>query len=296
MEMIAKDTFFYTTTTLNCRGQLVDLSSPGVMGILNLSPDSFYDGGRYSNEKEILNQVEKLLGEGSLMIDVGASSSRPGAIRISAQEESELLLPAVKSIVSEFPEALLSIDTCYSEVAASCVDLGAAIINDISGGAFDAKMIETVAALKVPYVLMHMQGEPETMQKNPTYNNIVQDVMDYMSAKIAQLKNHGVHDIIIDPGFGFGKTLKHNFELVNALSEFRMLGFPVLVGFSRKSMIGKVLGIPTDAALNGTTVLNTIALMKGVSILRVHDVQAAMEAIRLFSFSRKSIEKQFPSN
>jgi len=278
---MAKDTFLNRKITLNLKGELLDLSRPSVMGILNLTPDSFYGTSRISSVDQALERVETCLEEGAKFIDIGAYSSRPGADEVSTDEELARIIPAVAAISKRFPEARLSIDTFRAKVARESIGAGAHLINDISGGELDEQMFETVAALKVPYILMHMQGTPQTMQQDPVYHNIGLDVVDYFENKINTLKHMGVNDIILDPGFGFAKTIAHNYELLNHLQNLDIFGLPLLVGFSRKSMIYKFLGITPETALNGTTVLNTLALQKGVSILRVHDVKAAMECIAL---------------
>ncbi|WP_242203716.1 dihydropteroate synthase [Aestuariivivens insulae] len=267
--------------TINCKGQLVDLSSPKVMGILNVTPDSFYDGGAYKNEKTILGQVEKMLNEGASFVDIGAYSSRPGADFVSEAEELKRILPIVKSILNKFPNTLLSIDTFRSTVAKQCIEAGAALVNDISAGKLDENMLPTLANLQVPYIMMHMRGTPQTMQQHTHYNNLVKDILFYFSERIAAATALGIIDVIIDPGFGFAKTLEQNFELLNQLELFNMIEKPLLVGVSRKSMIYKALNTSAQEALNGTTVLNTVALQKGASILRVHDVKEAMECIKL---------------
>ncbi|MCX6230029.1 MAG: dihydropteroate synthase [Bacteroidetes bacterium] len=258
-----------------------------VMGILNITDDSFYDGGQHVTVTAALKHCAKMLDEGAAIIDIGASSTRPGAQLMSATEEAVKLLPVITAIRNEFPEAIISVDTYHASVAEMAVDNGAGIINDISGGEFDPGMFTTIARLKVPYVLMHIKGRPENMQQNPVYNNLMQEVMLYFSEKVNQLRALGVNDIIIDPGFGFGKTTEHNYELLQKLEVFSMLELPVLVGFSRKSMINKVLKCKPEDALNGTTVLNTIALLKGANILRVHDVKEAVEAIKITSMLAK---------
>jgi len=267
--------------TINCKGILIDLSSPKVMGILNLTPDSFYDGGLYKNEKDILQQVESMLLEGATFIDVGAYSSRPNAEHISENEELKRIIPIVKLLLKKFPKVLLSIDTFRSNVAKQCIEVGAALINDISAGKIDDKMLETVAHLNVPYIMMHMKGTPQTMLKHSNYNNLLKDILFYFSENIAATKSLGIKDIIIDPGFGFAKTVEQNFELLNTLNLLKILELPILIGVSRKSMIYKTLENSAQDALNGTTVLNTIALQKGASILRVHDVKEAVESIKL---------------
>lgn len=269
--------------TINCKGQLIDLSTPRVMGILNLTPDSFYDGGKYKEAHSALTQVEKMLTEGATFIDVGAYSSRPSGIDISEGEELLRIVPIVELIFKEFPATLLSIDTFRSEVAKQCIDAGACMINDISAGILDNKMLETVANLHVPYVMMHMRGTPQTMPQLTNYDNLLKDIMYFFSQRIALARSWGIVDLINDPGFGFAKNLEQNYELLNHLEHFKMLELPLLVGFSRKSMIYKPLHSTSEEALNGTTVLNTIALQKGASILRVHDVKEAVECIKLTS-------------
>ena len=271
--------------TINCKGNLINLDTPKVMGILNLTPDSFYDGGEFLSEKDILKQVEKMLAEGADFIDVGGQSSRPQAQRITWEEELKRVLPPIQSILKEFPETLVSIDTFYSEIARHAVENGAAIINDISAGTIDSKMFETVGDLQVPYILMHMQGTPETMQNHPIYKNIIQDIVYFLSEKIAQLREFGINDIVIDPGFGFGKTLEDNYTILNHLDLFSVLELPLLVGASRKSMIYNLLEITPQEALNGTTIVNTLALTKGANILRVHDVKEAVESIKITTFA-----------
>ncbi|WP_194768317.1 dihydropteroate synthase [Tamlana sp. I1] len=267
--------------TINCKGQLIDLSTPKVMGILNMTPDSFYDGGAHKNEKEMLLAVEKMLKDGATFIDIGAYSSRPNADHVSEIEELNRILPVVKSLLKTFPDILLSIDTFRSEVAKQCIEAGAAMVNDISAGKLDANILQTVANLHVPYIMMHMRGTPKTMQQLTEYNNLTKDVLFYFSERIAAAKALGIIDIIVDPGFGFAKTLEQNFELLNQLELFKMIEKPLLVGVSRKSMIYKTLETTADKALNGTSVLNTVALQKGASILRVHDVKEAMECVKL---------------
>lgn len=267
--------------TINCKGKLIDLATPKVMGILNLTPDSFYDGGKYKNDSEILSQVYTMLKHGATFIDIGAYSSRPDAKHISEDEELSRLLPIISIILKEFPEILLSIDTFRSQVAQQSIQAGAAIINDISAGKLDEKMLETVAKLKVPYILMHMKGTPQTMQQHTQYDNLIKEMLLYFSERLAKAKALGIIDIIVDPGFGFAKTREQNFELLNHLELFKMLDKPILSGISRKSMIYKTLENSPKEALNGTTVLNTIALQKGSAILRVHDVKEAVECVKL---------------
>lgn len=266
---------------INCKGTLIDFDSPKVMGILNLTPDSFYDGGRKKTESDFLGHAAKMLEEGASFIDVGAYSSRPGAVDISEKEELDRIIPVVKALMKEFPEALLSIDTFRSEVARQCVEAGAAIINDISGGNLDDKMLKCVAELQVPYILMHMRGTPKNMKELTDYDDLVQDMLYYFSEKIASARALGINDLIIDPGFGFSKNIAQNFELMSKLELFQNLDLPILSGISRKSMIYKSFGSTPDEALNGTTVLNTISLMKGAQLLRVHDVKEAMECVQL---------------
>jgi len=269
--------------TLNCNGTLIDISSPKVMGILNITPDSFYDGGSYTNEKEILVQTEKMLKEGATFIDVGAYSSRPGANHISLEEELERILPVIKMILNHFPETLLSIDTFRSEIAKQCVDNGACIINDISAGKLDENMFATVASLQVPYIMMHLKGTPQTMKKHMDYDNLLKEILKYFSERVSIAHSHKIKDLIIDPGFGFSKTIKQNFQLLDNLELLSILEKPLLVGLSRKSMIYKTLESTVQDALNGTSSVNTIALLKGAKILRVHDVKEAMECIKLTS-------------
>ena len=282
--MMTQSTLFRSEFTVNCRGKLLNLTHPIVMGILNITPDSFFDGGKFTEEKLIISRVEKMLNDGAAIIDIGAVSSRPEAKDVSEKKELERLIPVLKTLVKKFPTAIFSVDTYRSIVARKAIETGAAIINDISGGSFDKKMFATVGELRVPYILMHMQGTPQTMQKNPSYQNVMKELMVFFQKKVVELKNCGVHDIIIDPGFGFGKTVEHNFEILRNLSLFKMLDFPLMAGVSRKSMINKILKITPEKALNGTTVLNTIALMNYSKILRVHDVKEAKEAIKIFNF------------
>ncbi|MCA0348179.1 MAG: dihydropteroate synthase [Bacteroidetes bacterium] len=269
--------------TINCLGKLIDLSSPKVMGILNLTPNSFYDGGKFKNEKSILNQVDKMLSDGATFIDIGAYSSKPNAEFVSEKEEENRLFPVIELILKEFPETLISIDTFRSAIAKKAIENGACIVNDISAGSLDDKMFETIANLQVPYIMMHMKGNPQTMQGLAHYENIVKEMLFYFSEKVASARSFGINDLIIDPGFGFAKKMEHNFEVLNNLELFQMLELPILVGFSRKSMIYKTLETSAEFALNGTTVLNTIALQKGAKILRVHDVREAIECVKLVS-------------
>ena len=280
--MNPKDTLFSRNHSIKIKGQLIDFSVPKVMGVLNVTPDSFYDGGRYTAEKKIASKVEKMILEGVDFIDVGAYSSRPGAAIISYEEEVRRLSETLKVLKSRFPAIIISIDTFRSGIARKMVEeYGADIINDISAGDMDKEMFSTIADLQIPYVMMHMQGTPQTMQKNPKYENVVKDIITIFVGKIEELKLLGVDDVILDPGFGFGKNLDHNYKLMNGLGLFAVLNKPIMVGVSRKSMIGKLLGCTPDEALNGTVVLNTVALMKGIDILRVHDVKEAVEAIKI---------------
>lgn len=269
-------------TTLNCKGRLLDISTPIVMGILNITPDSFYDGGRYNDLNTILKQAEKMLEEGAKIIDVGGMSSRPGALEVSVNEELERVIPVIKAIRGRFSEAFISIDTVWAKVAQEAVDAGADIVNDISAGSMDEALIPTVGTLNVPYILMHMQGKPQTMQDQPHYEDVATDILDFFIQKIAELHQNGIHDIVLDPGFGFGKTIEHNYTLLKKMSIFQITNLPLLAGISRKSMIYKVLNTTPDKALNGTTALNMIALQNGANILRVHDVREAVEVIDLW--------------
>ena len=272
-----------TTYTINVNGTLMDLATPRVMGIVNVTPDSFFAGSRTRTEADIARRVEQLVAEGADILDVGGYSSRPGADDVSPEEERERLRLGLGVIRRVAPEAVVSVDTFRADVARMCVEeYGAALVNDISGGELDAEMFPTVARLGVPYVLMHMQGTPQTMQDRPLYNNVLRDVFLYFARKVQQLRDLGQKDILLDPGFGFGKTLEDNYALLAHLEEFSsVFGLPVLVGVSRKSMITRLLGITPAEALNGTTVLNTLCLQKGASVLRVHDVRPAVEAVRL---------------
>ena len=269
--------------TINGKGQLIDLVSPKVMGILNVTPNSFFDGGKFKTESVILSQVEKMLSDGATFIDIGAYSSKPSAEFVSEKEELQRIVPVVNLILEKFPDCLISIDTFRSEVAKVCLENGAAIINDISAGNLDNKMLETIAKYNVPYIMMHMRGTPQTMQTMANYDNIVKEMLFYFSQRIAEARSLGINDLIIDPGFGFAKTLEQNYEVLQKLELFEMLELPLLAGFSRKSMIYKTLNSNAQEALNGTSVLNTIALTKGAKILRVHDVKEAMECVTLFN-------------
>ena len=269
--------------TINCKGQLIDLTIPKIMGILNVTPNSFFDGGKYKNESEILSRVEKMSSEGATFIDVGAYSSKPSAEFVSEQEEISRIIPVLNLILKHFPETILSIDTFRAEVAKASIESGAAIINDISAGHLDEKMLETVAKYNVPYIMMHMKGTPQTMQTLTQYDDIVKEMLFYFSERIAKARSFGINDLITDPGFGFAKTVEQNYEVFQKLDLFNLLELPMLIGISRKSMIYKALNSNAEEALNGTTVLNTIALTKGAKILRVHDVKEAMECVTLFN-------------
>lgn len=269
--------------TINCKGQLIDLARPKVMGILNVTPDSFYDGGKYKSDSAVLAQVEKMLSEGATFIDVGAYSSRPGASHISEEEELKRIVKMVERILEKFPEALLSIDTFRSKVATACLQAGAAIINDISAGNLDGNMLDTIAKFQVPYIMMHMRGTPQTMPEETHYDNVTKEVCLYFSKKIALARAKKLNDIIIDPGFGFSKTLPQNYSLLSHLELLHSLRAPLLVGISRKSMVYKLLGTDPENALNGTTALHTVALLKGAQILRAHDVKEAMECIKIIA-------------
>ena len=267
--------------TINCKGTLIDLSAAKVMGILNITPDSFYDGGRYKDPKSILNQTEKMLTEGAAFIDVGAYSSRPGADHISEDEELLRILPIVNLLSTEFPEVILSVDTFRSRVAKKCLETGAALINDISGGYLDPKILDVIADFQVPYILMHMKGTPQNMKEKTGYTDILKEVMHYFSEQVSLAREKKINDILIDPGFGFSKTAQQSFTLLRHLDLLRTLELPVLVGVSRKSMIYSTLKTTPQHALNGTTALHMVALQNGANILRVHDVKEAMECIRL---------------
>ena len=267
--------------SINCKGKLIDFSIPRVMGILNITPDSFYDGGNLKNDSEILNLAEKMLADGATFIDIGGYSSRPGATDISVNEELKRVLPVLTLLLKNFPEVLLSIDTFRAEVAKKAIEAGAAIINDISAGILDDQMLKTIADYQVPYIMMHMKGSPQTMKEFADYKDVVREVLLYFSERIATARSCGINDLIIDPGFGFAKTISHNFELLRNTEKLQIADLPILIGVSRKSMIYKTLDTSAAEALNGTTVLNTIALQKGASILRVHDVKEAVETVKL---------------
>lgn len=268
--------------TINVNGFLLDLSTPCVMGILNVTPDSFYAGSRKQTEKEISERVDRILTEGAKIIDIGAYSSRPNAENISSQEEMKRLRTGLEVILKEHPDAIVSVDTFRADVARMCVEeYGVAIINDIAAGEMDVDMLRTVAELNIPYIMMHMQGTPQNMQKAPHYDDLLKEIFLYFSKKVQQLRDWGVKDIVLDPGFGFGKTMEQNYELLAHLDEFHLFDLPLLVGVSRKSMIYQLLGTSPQEALNGTTALDTICLLKGANIIRVHDVREAVETIRI---------------
>jgi dihydropteroate synthase len=271
-----------TMHTLNCKGKLLVFDKPVVMGIINITPDSFYEGSRKQSIQDIVSFAETMLANGTAILDIGGQSTRPGSKRLNADEEKQRVIPAIEAITAKFPETVISIDTYSAAVAKEAVQAGACMINDISSGDIDEAMLYTVANLKVPYICMHMQGTPDSMQKNPQYADVTAEVLRYLAQKADECRRAGINDIIIDPGFGFGKTIEHNFTLLNQLSVFKILGCPVLAGLSRKYAIYKTLNTTPENALNGTTVLNTIALMNGADILRVHDVKAAVETITLF--------------
>ena len=267
--------------SINCKGALISFEQPKVMGIVNLTPDSFFDGGKNSSEVQILKSVEKHLKDGATFLDFGAVSTKPNAAEVSKEEELKRLLPALKLVLDEYKDAIISVDTYRSEVAKQAIEKGAAIINDISAGLLDEKMLETVAKLQVPYIMMHMKGDPINMQENINYDNVVDSIISFFKLKIQELEKLGFSNIIIDPGFGFGKSINDNYEILKNLKLFKSLGKPIMVGLSRKSMIYKVLNNSPKEALNGTTVVNTLALDKGADILRVHDVKAAVEAVKI---------------
>jgi dihydropteroate synthase len=269
--------------TINCNGKLIDLTTPKVMGILNCTPDSFYDGGKYKSDSQFLSQVEKMLSDGATFVDIGAYSSKPNAGFVSEDDELNRLLPVIELVLKSFPETIISVDTFRSKIAQKAIETGAAIINDISAGNLDEEMLETVAKLQVPYIMMHMKGTPQTMQTLTQYDNICKEMLFYFSERVSKARSFGINDIIIDPGFGFAKTLEQNYEVMQKLELFQMLELPLLVGISRKSMIYKTLETTAENSLNGTTFLNAISLQKGANILRVHDVKEAAESVKLFN-------------
>jgi len=273
--------------TLNCKGKLLVIDRPVVMGIINTTPDSFYQGSRANVVDEVLFRAERMIKEGATILDVGGQSTRPKSELITPEEEERRVIPAIEAIHKNFPGAIISIDTFYSKVAREAIAAGAAMVNDVSAGVMDSELLSTVADLPVPYVLMHMLGKPQTMQKNPEYKNVTLEVFDFLNFKIAELVKMGIHDIIVDVGFGFGKTGNHNFQLLRELSYFKQLNRPIMVGLSRKATVYKTLGITAEEALNGTTVMHTLALVNGANILRVHDVKEAVEAVTLFQEYKK---------
>ena len=266
---------------INCQGQLLLLNSPKVMGIINVTSNSFYKGFLEKSPDEILQVAEQMLAAGATILDVGGQTTKPGSLPLSAEEEAERILPVIGNIKKTFPQAIVSVDTFYATVARLAVEEGAAIVNDVSGGNWDNNMLDTVAALGVPYICMHMQGTPETMQQNPFYDDLVGSLLTFFIDRVALCRAKGIKDVIIDPGFGFGKTIAHNFQILNQLKKFEILNVPILTGLSRKSTIYKTLQVTPDDALNGTTVLNTIALLNGANLLRVHDVKEAVETVKL---------------
>lgn len=284
--------FLKRKNSITVGNEIIDFTLPVVMGVVNVTPDSFYDGGKMQDEKVLLKSVETMVQDGATIIDVGAVSTKPGAQMVSTKIELERLLPAIHAIRKNFPKLTMSIDTFRSWVAVRIIDeIGPIIVNDISGGSLDSKMFETISKLNVPYILSHIQGTPQTMQEDPQYDDVVKEVSTYFSDKVKRLTKLGVKDIILDPGFGFGKNLNHNFELLNRFDAFKVFQLPVMAGLSRKSMIWKALEIEPEEALNGTTVANTMALLGGADILRVHDVKEAVEAVKIFSEIKATIIK-----
>lgn len=282
--------FLKRKNSINLGGKLYDFSTPVVMGVINVTPDSFYDGGKMEDEKVMLSAVEKMINDGATFIDVGAVSTRPGATMVSTKEELGRLLPAIHAIRKQFPEVPLSIDTFRSWVAVRVIDeIGPIIVNDISGGSLDSKMFETVGKMNVPYILTHILGTPRTMHEKPEYDDVVREVSTWLSERVKKLNKLGVKDVIIDPGFGFGKNIQHNYDLLNRLDSFKVFQLPVMVGLSRKSMIWKLLGTVPEEALNGTSVANMMALLGGADILRVHDVKEAMETIKIFEVLKSTV-------
>ena len=282
-----KDTYLVENYSINCKGNLIDLSTPKIMSIVNTTPDSFYDGGQYNTIEKALQKVEVDISNNATFIDIGGYSSKPNAAHVTEEEELKRTIPVIEAILKSFPEAVISIDTFRGKVAKEAVDAGAALINDISAFELDKEMINTLKTYKVPYILMHMLGTPQNMQNNPSYKNVVKDIIQFLSNKIKELKIVGIHDIIIDPGFGFGKTLSNNYELIANLNYFTTLKHPLLVGVSRKSIIYKLLNINSLDSINGTTALNMYSLLNGANILRVHDTKEAKECIRIFNEIQK---------
>jgi len=274
--------------TINCKGQLINIQTPIVMGILNITPDSFFDGGKHNNLMSAIVQAEKMLNEGASIIDIGAQSSRPGSDEISTEDELKRAIPVIEAIKKEIPNSIISIDTNKAIVAKEAVFAGASIVNDISSGDDDTEMLSTILELNVPYIMMHKLGNPKNMQQNPTYQNVVLDIINYFIPKVEFFKNNGFADIIIDPGFGFGKTLEHNYSLLNRLNDLNIFELPILVGLSRKLMLQKIAETSINNSLNATSAANTIALMKGAQILRVHDVKEAVECIKIYQMTKNS--------
>ena len=272
---------------INCNSISINLSQGHIMGVLNVTPDSFYDGGKFVKNEKVLAQAKRMLDEGATFIDIGGASSRPGSDPVSPKREIERVIPAISIILKNFPKAIISIDTTSSVVAEKAVESGAAIVNDISAGTVDKRMLETVSSLGVPYIATHIQGTPKTMQNNPTYQNVVSDVISSLEHFCNRASKHGIKHLIIDPGFGFGKTLSQNYQLLNQLDKFHSLGYPLLVGVSRKSMIQQVLDVDAENSLNGTTAIHTIAVQKGVSIVRAHDVKEALQVIQIVNYLNK---------
>lgn len=285
---MTKDKIFHSKRTLKAAGKLFDLSTASVMGILNLTDDSFYDGGQHIQKENAVLKIGQMLDEGAAIIDIGAYSSRPGAQHISEAEEWNRLKMFLPIVNKEFPEAIISVDTFRADIAQKSIENGAHIINDISAGEMDKKMFDTIAKLQVPYIMMHMQGTPQNMQENPQYDCIQQDVFNYFKKKVKTLQEKGIKDIIIDPGFGFGKTVEHNYQLLNNMKDLQKLGLPILAGVSRKSMIYKLLESTPQEALNGTSVIHTLCLQQGASILRTHDIKEAMECIKIVNFAQNN--------
>jgi dihydropteroate synthase len=281
-----KSTSFHPKAPINCNGKILTFDSPRIMGVLNITPDSFYDGGYYDRSDLALNRCRQMIEEGADIIDIGGASTRPGSSEVSVEEELFRVLPVLESIKKEFPSTIVSIDTYHSEVARKAYETGADMINDISGGTFDPVMVKTVAETGLPYIIMHIQGTPATMQKHPEYENVVREVREFLFAAAGEARAEGIGNVIIDPGFGFGKNTDHNYLLLKNLQTFREKGYPVLAGVSRKSMINRVLGTMPESALNGTTVVNTIALLNGADIIRVHDVKEAVQARDVVNYYR----------
>ncbi|MGB1243154.1 MAG: dihydropteroate synthase [Chitinophagales bacterium] len=282
--MNQRNTFFNRKWQINCRGKLLDLDTPKIMGVLNVTPDSFYDGGKYTHDVLILKQAEKMLQDGASIIDIGGMSSRPGAAIIEVGTELQRVIPVIEAVVKEFPDTIVSIDTIRAKVVKEAVEAGAGIVNDISAGSLDVDLLKTVGSLNVPYILMHMQGKPKDMQLNPSYKHVVQDMIGFFVEKIEEVKQAGIKDVVIDPGFGFGKTLSQNYQILQQFDAFRLFDLPLLAGMSRKSMICKLLDVSPSMALNGTTATNMVALQRGASILRVHDVKEAMETVKIAAY------------